>query len=67
MGIDYDRFRRVTTRCVEWGRDAGLPSILGLLYQETAEGPIQAFLSTSTAVDSAMGSFATRTGRRWTR
>lgn len=57
MSIDYDRFERVTTRCVEVGTDPGLPSIIGLLFKETAEAPIQAFLQASTAVDSAMSAF----------
>lgn len=57
MSIDYDRFERVGTRCVEVGTDPGLPGIIGLVFKETAEAPIQAFLQTSTAVDNAMSSF----------
>jgi hypothetical protein len=56
--IDYDRFVRVLTRCVELGADATLPPILGHVYKETAEGPITAFLAANKAVDTAMTAYS---------
>jgi hypothetical protein len=58
MAIDYVRFVRVTTRCAEVGTDPGISSIVGLIYKETAEAPMKAFLEASTAVDNATSAFA---------
>jgi hypothetical protein len=56
--IDYDRFVRVLTRCVELGADAAQPPIIGHVYKETAEGPITAFLAANKAVTAAMTAYA---------
>lgn len=57
-GLNYDRLVRVLTRCAELGTAAGKPPIIGIVFKETAEVKINAFLTANTAVDSALTAFA---------
>lgn len=57
-GLNYDRFVRVLTRSAELAAAADKPPILGIVYKETAEAKINAFLAANTAVDKALTAFA---------
>ena len=57
MNIDYDRFTRVLTRCVEVATDPAQPPILASVYKAMAEEKITTFLSAAKKVDTALTAF----------
>jgi hypothetical protein len=56
--IDYERFVRILSRCMELAADSKQPQIIGLVYKETTEAPVAAFLAADKAVTTATGAFA---------
>lgn len=57
MQIDYERFVRVCSRCVEVAGDPKLPAVIGAVYKATAEAHILAFLDASKAAEIAATDF----------
>jgi hypothetical protein len=54
--IDYARFHRLVTRCVEVAGEQGAPPVLVEVYNASIAQPLQQYLSASTAVETAQNS-----------
>jgi hypothetical protein len=57
--IDYPRFVRVLTRCVEIAAEQGLPPVISHIYQASAKPQVEAFLTAADSVDKATRAFST--------
>jgi hypothetical protein len=56
--LNYARFVRVLTRCVEIAAEQDLPPIINLIYQASAKPQVEAFLTAASNVDKATTAFS---------
>jgi hypothetical protein len=56
--IDYERFARVVTRCIEVANEPGANPVVVSVFKETLADPAAAYLAGELAVSTAMTSFA---------